>query len=219
MDRGRQLVNLCSDAFVESCINTLLQKSVWTDSEREPRRTKIYHHVNGMADMTDSDSSLDETDIELLRRVESDFDINLEELSQDLGLSKSAVHYRLNKLRKEGVIVGSSADLDPISLGLDMVAITDIYVRHEEGYADDIGMELAAIEGIEQVYYTMGDVDFVVISRVRDRDLMNRVIDRIVSIEGVNETSSRFVMTEVKSDPRVLTNRSRDRAKDLLTDD
>ncbi|MFB6157607.1 MAG: Lrp/AsnC family transcriptional regulator [Haloferacaceae archaeon] len=169
--------------------------------------------------MSETGSTLDETDLELLRRVEMDFDTNLEALSEDLGLSKSAIHYRLNKLREAGIIEGSTADLNPIPLGLDMVAITDIYVRHEEGYAEDIGAELAAIDGVEQVYYTMGDVDFVVIARVADRDQLNRTIDHIVSIEGVNETSSRFVMDEIKSDPTVLTNLSHDRMHEVVTDD
>lgn len=169
--------------------------------------------------MADEDSGLDETDVALLRRVESDFDSNLEALADELDLSKSAVHYRLNKLREVGAIEGSTADLDPELLGLDMVAITDIYVRHEEGYAEEIGTRLAAIEGVEQVYYTMGDVDFVVISRVEDRDRLNRLIDRVISIEGVNETSSRFVMDEVKSNPTVLTNLGLDRATDLVEEE
>ncbi len=153
-----------------------------------------------------TDVELDGTDVELLRRIERDFDVSLDALAEELPLSRSAVHYRLSKLKEQGVIEGVTADLDPLAFGLDMVAITDVSVTHEEGYSEEIGAELAAISGIEQVYYTMGDVDFVVIVRVEDRGRMNDVIDRIVAIEGVKETSSRFVMDEVKSSPKLLTN-------------
>jgi len=149
---------------------------------------------------------LDDTDVELLRRIERDFDVSLDTLADELPLSRSAVHYRLSKLKETGVVEGVTADLDPLAFGLDMVAITDVSVTHEEGYSEEIGTELAAISGVEQVYYTMGDVDFVIIVRVRDRDRMNEVINRIVAIESVKETSSRFVMDEVKSSPKVLTN-------------
>jgi len=155
--------------------------------------------------MSDTDAAdLDEMDLELLRCVESDFDVSLDVLSDELGLSKSAIHYRLNKLKDSGVIQGVTADLDPVSFGLDMVAITEVTVQHEQGYSDDIGTALAAVDGIEQVYYTMGDVDFVAISRVQDRAQMNEVIDAMVAIDGVNETSPRFVVDEVPTYPEVM---------------
>ncbi|MFP9190588.1 Lrp/AsnC family transcriptional regulator [Natronosalvus vescus] len=148
--------------------------------------------------------TFDQTDIDLLEYIENDFDVNLNVLSEELGLSKSAIHYRLEKLKKRGVIKGVTADLDPVPFGLDMVAITEVAVTHEQGYSEDIGTDLAGIDGIEQVYYTMGDVDFVTIMRVQDREQMNEVLDEIVGIDGVKETSSRFVMDEIKSSPSVV---------------
>jgi DNA-binding Lrp family transcriptional regulator len=155
-------------------------------------------------------ADLDEKDLELLRSIETDFDVSLGTLSDELGLSKSAIHYRLNKLKEKEVVTGITADLDPVSLGLDMVAITEVSVTHEQGYSEDIGTELAALDWVEQVYYTMGDVDFVVVSRVQNRTQMNDVIEEMVAIDGVNETSSRFVMSELKSNPRTLANVSAD---------
>lgn len=169
--------------------------------------------------MSDSEHmDFDEITLKLLRCVESDFDVSLDVLSEKLGLSKSAVHYRLNKLKDSGVIRGVTADLDPLSLGLNMVAITEISVRHEQGYSEDIGTSLAGVDGVEQVYYTMGDIDFVVISRVQDRSQMNNLIDEIVAIDGVNETSSRFVMDEVQTSPKVMPCVSKSAEESLLKD-
>lgn len=145
---------------------------------------------------------LDEQDLLLLERIEADFDASLEELADELELSKSAVHYRLKRLRERGVIRSVTADVDPLSLDLSMMMITEISVDHESGYAEDIGTELPDLDGVSEVYYTMGDVDFVVISRVQNREQMNALIDTMVSIEGVNETSSRFVMKELETDGR-----------------
>lgn len=158
----------------------------------------------------------DEIDLALLETIEEDFDVSLETLAEELDLSKSAIHYRLNKLKDEGVIKGRTADIDPDPFGLDMVAITDVSVSHEQGYSEVIGTKLAEINGVEQVYYTMGDVDFVTITRVQNRTQMNEVIETMVGIEGVNETSSRFVMSEVKSNPQTLTNMSKETQESLL---
>lgn len=160
---------------------------------------------------------LDETDIELLECVEDDFDVNLDTLADELDLSKSAIHYRLNKLKDAGVIEGVTADLNPSPFGLEMVAITELSVTHEHGYSESLGTELADLDGVEQVYYTMGDVDFVAISRVQDRDQMNQVIENMVAIEGVNETSSRFVMDEILTSPKFMSNMS-DEIKSNLAD-
>lgn len=161
-------------------------------------------------------ADLDEKDLELLEYVETDFDMNLEQLSNKLNLSKSAVHYRLNKFREQNIIQATIADIDPLSCGLNMMAITNVVVAHESGYAEDIGIQLADVKGVQQVYYTMGDVDFVILSRVQNRDQLNTLIDTIVSIDGVNETSSRFVMQELKTDPRTISNMSIEMRRNVL---
>ncbi|ODR83263.1 AsnC family transcriptional regulator [Haladaptatus sp. W1] len=161
-----------------------------------------------MSETEESSVKLDEMDLALLERVETDFDVSLEELAGELDLSKSAVHYRLNKLKDSGVIEGVTADLNPLSFDLEMVAITDVSVTHEQGYSETIGEQLATIDGVEQVYYTMGDTDFVVISRVQDRDQMNDLIDEMVAIEGINETSSKFVMQEIENGRKIVGNMS-----------
>jgi len=157
-----------------------------------------------MDDSDDAVADLDEVDLKLLEHIEEDFDVNLEELSERLGFSKSAIHYRLNKLREKDVIDGVSADLDPLAFGLNMMMLSEVSVTHDTGYADQIGSKLTDIDGVQQVYYTMGDVDFVVVARVQDRDQMNRLIDEMVAVEGVNETSSRFVMKELKTERKTL---------------
>lgn len=153
---------------------------------------------------------LDDVDLRLLEFVEADFDVNLSELSEELGLSKSAVHYRIDKLKDRGVIRGVTADLDPLAFDLNMMAITEVTVAHESGYATDIGNQLAALPGVGQVYYTMGDVDFLVISRVQNREQLNELIDNMVDIDGVNETASRFVMREILAGGKTLNNLSDD---------
>lgn len=170
--------------------------------------------------MTEKESlrNFDEDDLELLMRIEQNFDASLEELAGELGLSKSAVHYRLNKHRENGTIQNMTADLDPIAFGLSMMVVTDVSVSHESGYAEDIGEKLSAVPGVEQVYYTMGDIDFVVISRTQNREQMNDLIDGIVSIEGVNETSSKFVMKELKTHNKSLDNLSSDMRRRIISD-
>ena len=153
---------------------------------------------------TSATPDLDRSDLEIVRELERSDEKNLEELADDLGLSKSTVHYRLNRLKEAGVITEISANVDPHALGMSMTVITEVYVSHESGYAEEIADELVDVAGVQEVYYTMGDVDFVVVARVQNHEQMNELIDEIVAVDGVNETSSRFVMRELKRDDRIV---------------
>ncbi|MFB6123217.1 MAG: Lrp/AsnC family transcriptional regulator [Haloferacaceae archaeon] len=164
------------------------------------------------------EGDFDEKDLALLEYIEDDFDVSLDTLADKLDFSKSAVHYRVKKLKERGVIEGVTADLNPEPFGLKMVAITEVMVTHEQGYSENIGTELASLDGVEQVYYTMGDVDFVAISRVQNRDQMNEVIENMVAIEAVNETSSRFVMDEISTSPKFMANLSSEMQSNLVDD-
>jgi DNA-binding Lrp family transcriptional regulator len=164
------------------------------------------------------ETDLDEVDLAILRQIERNSDVNLTNLAEDLDLSKSAIHYRLNKLKDNDIVETTSADVDPLKLGLNMLMVTNVFVSHESGYAEDIGQALTEVDGVYQVYYTMGDVDFVVISRTQDRDQMNDLIDDIVAIDGVNETSSHFVMKELKRDGQVVNNMSDEMVDNVLDD-
>ncbi|MFC4360462.1 Lrp/AsnC family transcriptional regulator [Halobium salinum] len=163
-----------------------------------------------------ADYDLDETDLALLERIERDFDVSLQQLADEVGVSKSAVHYRLKNLEAAGVVRGRVADLDPAAFGLDTVVVTEVTVAHEAGYAEDIGEQLAALPGVEQAYYTMGDVDFLLVSRLRTREGTNELIDSVVAIDGVNETASRFVMKELSTGGKLLGNLSPERRAALL---
>lgn len=162
------------------------------------------------------ETDLDETDIAILRQIERDSDVNLANLAEDLDLSKSAIHYRINKLKDKEIITTTSADVDPLKLGLNMLMVTNVFVSHESGYAQSIGEALTETNGVYQVYYTMGDIDFVVVSRAQNRDQMNELLDDIVAIDGVNKTTSHFVMKEVKRDGRVVDNMSEEMVSNVL---
>lgn len=89
--------------------------------------------------MSRQSPTLDETDLAILEQIEIDFDARLEILTEKFGLPKSAVHYQHKKLKDDEVIQGITIDVDPLALGLEMTAITDIMVAHESGYLKDIG--------------------------------------------------------------------------------
>jgi hypothetical protein len=61
---------------------------------------------------------------------------------------------------------------------------------------EDVGEQISLIAGVEQVY-SMMDGDLTLVSRLRDREQMNDLID---------VTSSQFVMNELKTEKQPFFN-------------
>ena len=70
--------------------------------------------------------SLDRYDRAILRVLSDEGRISIADLSRRIGLSKSPTQARLRRLETDGVITGYRALIDPIRLGLDLVAFVEV---------------------------------------------------------------------------------------------
>ena len=147
---------------------------------------------------------MDEKDLRILAAVAKLGTGSPEKLSAETGIPKSTVHYRLGNLREEGVLTNDLFDVDLSSVGLNLTIITEVMAEYEEGYHDEVGQKLEAVEGVNQVYFTMGDTDFVVISHLADRSMVENLIRQFEAIDAVARTSSKFVIKTIKDENRPL---------------
>lgn len=147
---------------------------------------------------------MDKRDLEILKAIAELGTGSPEAIQEETGIPKSTVHYRINKLREDGVVENDLFDLDLDAVGLPITVISEVDASYEESYHDRVGRELGDIEGVTQVYFTMGDTDFVVIARLTDREMVEELIEAYESIEEVVRTSSKFVITTVKDETNPL---------------
>ncbi|MFB6122077.1 MAG: Lrp/AsnC family transcriptional regulator [Haloferacaceae archaeon] len=159
---------------------------------------------------------MDEKDIRILSAIAEESTGSPEKIHRKTGIPTSTVHYRIGQLREEGVIENDLFDVDLGELGLSITLITEVWAEFEEGYHDDVGEELATVEGVNQLYFTMGDTDFVVISHVATRGMVERLIEGFEAIDAINRTSSKFVITTVKDEARPLNDYDFDSLVDAL---
>jgi Lrp/AsnC family transcriptional regulator, leucine-responsive regulatory protein len=117
------------------------------------------------------DTSLDDFDREILRRVQRDARTTGEEIGTDIGLSAAAVQRRLKRLRQLGVIVGDVSVVDPRSVGQVMTFIVDVEMERERAdMLDAFRRTACADSNVQQCYYVTGVADFVLIVIARDMD-------------------------------------------------
>ncbi|MFB6187557.1 MAG: Lrp/AsnC family transcriptional regulator, partial [Halobacteriaceae archaeon] len=88
--------------------------------------------------------------------------------------------------------------MDLEAAGLSVTVISEVYAEFSEGYQTTIGEKLAEVEGVNEVYFTMGDTDFIVISHLHDRSMVERLVEDFERIDGIERTSSKFVIDPIK---------------------
>ena len=143
---------------------------------------------------------MDELDIKILKTISDLGEPSPQIIEDELGIPKSTVHYRLQSLREDGIIEDELYNLNLEAIGLDITVISEVEAEYEEGYHESVGEKLSRIEGVNQVYFTMGDTDFIVIANLSNREMVERLVEEYERIEEVQRTSSRFAITTIKDE-------------------
>ena len=127
-----------------------------------------------------------------------------DEIHAETGIPKSTVHYRIKRLQEEGIVDDVLLNVDRESLGLSLTVVSEVLAEYQEGYHEQVGNKLAALNGVNQVYFVMGDTDFIVISHLPTHDMVKDLVEGYEAIDEVQRTSSKFVIQTVKSGGSVV---------------
>lgn len=128
-----------------------------------------------------SERSLDAVDRRLLDLLQGDAGRSLDSLAAEVGLSAPAVQRRLRRLRRDGVILGEVALVDPAAVGLPMTFVVVVELERERAEQIDGFRRKAAAEPlVQQCYYVTGEGDFVLVVLARDMDDFEALTRRLL---------------------------------------
>jgi DNA-binding Lrp family transcriptional regulator len=149
--------------------------------------------------------ALDTLDLEILRILQYDAKYPIERMATKLGVSKSTIAYRIKNLETSGIIKGYHAYLDPARLNMDYITITFVHGRYGKDYHVELGEKIAKLPGVWGVYFVLGEIDFIVMGRFRNRDeFLNNYLERLMSMPEVERTSTQVVVKVIKEAPYAL---------------
>jgi len=115
------------------------------------------------------------------------------ELARLVGRSRTSVQSRIERLEKQGVILGYGVRLAP-EHGLGAVrAHVAINVGPKEARA--VTTALRAIAQVRVLHSVSGDVDLIAIAATASVAEMDQVIDRIGALDGVERTRSSIILS------------------------
>lgn len=132
---------------------------------------------------------IDQLDAKIIALLTAEPRIGVLECSRRLGVARGTVQARLDRLAQRGVITGYGPDIHPAALGYGVTAFVTLHIRQAGGHAP-VAQQLAAIPEVLEVHTITGPADMLCRVVARSNADLQRVIDRIVDVQGVERTSS-----------------------------
>ena len=147
--------------------------------------------------------TLDKNDKIILKMLQEDCNVSLKKIGEKTGLSSSTVHYRVNRLIEEKVITSFKANVDPLKVGKEILAISLVTGRYGPDYSKKIGEKIAKIQGVWAVYFLLGNIDFAVLLRASSREELKDIVDAFIKIEEVERSNTYLILDRIKEDTTV----------------
>jgi Lrp/AsnC family transcriptional regulator len=142
---------------------------------------------------------MDDTDREILRCVQEDALITLDELGSRVGLTSTPCWKRIQKLEEAGVIQRRVALLDPEKLNLSLTAFVAIRTNeHEPEWLERFAEAVVDFPEVVELYRMSGDVDYLLRVVVPNIAAYDAVYKRLISAVKLYDVSSSFAMERIK---------------------
>src|SRR6478609_11206113 len=155
--------------------------------------------------MADSDDSLDRIDRRLLQVLQEDGRIANLKLAEAVSLSPTAVLARVQRLTREGYILGYEARLNPLKLGAGMLVFVEVLLDRTTPYVFEAFKAAVQVRSeIMECHMVAGGFDYLLKTRMADMRAYREFAGTVLwQLPGVRETRTYAVMEEVKSTTRL----------------
>ncbi len=138
---------------------------------------------------------IDNLDRKILSIIKKNARTPFLEVGRACDVSGAAVHQRVQRLIKEGIIVGAEFILDPKKVGYLTCAYIGIYLEKASLFKD-VAQRLDQIPEIVECHYTTGNYSiFIKIYAKNNEHLRNILTDHLQSIPGISRTET-FISLE-----------------------
>ena len=149
--------------------------------------------------------TLDRIDLKILDQLQRDGRISNLKLAEAVALSLTAVLARVQRLTREGYILGYEARLDPLRLGRGLLVFVEVQLDRTTPHVFEAFKAAVQVRPeIMECHMVAGGFDYLLKTRMADmaayRDFAGTVLWQL---PGVRETRTYAVMEKVKHSTRL----------------
>ncbi|MCQ2188433.1 MAG: Lrp/AsnC ligand binding domain-containing protein [Paludibacteraceae bacterium] len=139
---------------------------------------------------------LDKLDVKILKLISDNARMPFLEVARECNVSGAAIHQRIQKLQKIGVIKGSEFVLDPLKIGYNTCAYMGIFLRDANDFQEVVD-ELYKIPDVVECHYTTGEYAmFIKIYAKSNRDFLRLIHEKLQAIKGISSTETIISLNE-----------------------
>ncbi|GIH76867.1 Lrp/AsnC family transcriptional regulator [Planobispora longispora] len=146
---------------------------------------------------------MEEIDRRIVTLLASDGRMSFTDLARETGLSVSAVHQRVRRLEKRGVVRGYAALLNYDEIGLPLTAFVSIKPI-DPAAADDAPDRLAHLSAIEACHSVAGDESYILKVRVASPSALEELLSQIRVAANVSTRTTVVLSTPYEHRPPEL---------------
>ena len=133
---------------------------------------------------------IDDLDRKILKIITHNARIPFKDVAEECGVSRAAVHQRVQKMFDNGVITGSSYHVQPKTLGYQLCVYIGITMEKASMYNQVIS-ELERIPEVVEAQYTLGAFGLLIKVYAHDNEHLLKILNtQIQEIPGVANTTT-----------------------------
>ena len=146
-------------------------------------------------------TTLDKTDLRILKILQENGRITIKELSQKVHLSPTPVFDRVRRMESSGVIERYTTVLNAAKLGQGFIVFCSVKLRRMgKDIANDFVARVKDIPEVAECYNISGDFDYLLKIYAPDMQYYNNfLINTLGTIDSLGSVQSSFVMSEIKN--------------------
>lgn len=142
---------------------------------------------------------IDQNDRNILKALQQDASLSLENLAAKLSLSTNACWRRIKRMEADGIIERRVAIVQPESVGLGMTAFVAVKTNdHSDKWLEKFAAAASSIEELVEFYRMAGEVDYMLKFLVRDMADYDRVYKKLIKAVSLSDVSASFAMERIK---------------------
>ncbi|MDB5889443.1 MAG: winged helix-turn-helix transcriptional regulator [Polaromonas sp.] len=155
--------------------------------------------------MTEASRELDRIDMKILNVLQNDGRVSNLKLAEAVNLSPTAVLARVQRLSRDGYILGYEAQLNPLKLGAGLMVFVEVLLdRTTPNVFEAFKAAVQVRPEITECHMVAGGFDYLLKTRMADMAAYRSFAGTVLwQLPGVRETRTYAVMEAVKSTTRL----------------
>lgn len=159
---------------------------------------------------------MDFLDIKILKLLQADSRMTVSQISSEINLSVPAVSERLKKLEAGGIIQKYTTIINPNCFHKELTAVMFITLERPK-FTEKFVEFVQGEDEILECHYLAGDYDYALKIVTENTATLEKLLNRIKSVQGVIKTRTIVVLSTIKNNHSIVPGENTRALKDTET--